>query len=339
MKNPPTLADIVYAQTFKKPQDLELRRTIRDARRIRLSDEMAAFLYTLTFELYDQGKFDGRLRRIHQRLDDCRHFSRLPHPVTWVEYSLYAMLQLAIELREQFGIMGYDDDETALAWAKESNTRDGWLLRQHGSIEAAVQADYFRGGIHSNGKAISWAEPRSAIWCTDDEPLPWTDGFHSLFGESASAFVAGIRAYDKHNVGARMTSWVKTEAEATKDEIEQASGHARMMWAFLSTFNKVPVYGEHRVEPSRGFVAAGSYHKFLDHKVLTINIPGEAKIRKIARDVLAVIRRRAHQVRGHWRDDWRLPKGNKAIWIGEHTRGNSSLGIITHDYSVEHDTK
>jgi hypothetical protein len=31
-----------------------------------------------------------------------------------------------------------------------------------------------------------------------------------------------------------------------------------------------------------------------------------------------VIRRRAHMVRGHWRDNYRLPKGNKSIWVTEH---------------------
>jgi hypothetical protein len=52
--------------------------------------------------------------------------------------------------------------------------------------------------------------------------------------------------------------------------------------------------------------------------------------------VLAGIRRRAHQVRGHWRDDWRLPKGNKTLWIAEHQRGDASLGLVIHDYEITH---
>jgi hypothetical protein len=37
-----------------------------------------------------------------------------------------------------------------------------------------------------------------------------------------------------------------------------------------------------------------------------------------------------------WRDDWKLPKGNKALWIGEHQRCDASLGWVGHDYWVEH---
>jgi len=112
-------------------------------------------------------------------------------------------------------------------------------------------------------------------------------------------------------------------------------GRAGMMWVFLSTFNKVPIFAETEIKRSHGFVARGGYHRFLDHKILTINIP-ETKARTVVRSVVALIRRRAHVVRGHWRDDWRMPKGNKTLWIAEHQRGDASMGFVTHDYSVEH---
>jgi hypothetical protein len=67
-----------------------------------------------------------------------------------------------------------------------------------------------------------------------------------------------------------------------------------------------------------------------------------------------IVRRRAHQVRGHWRKDYRHPllpgcvhvfddnmtcklcSGHK-LWIAEHQRGDASLGFVTHDYEIHHD--
>ena len=77
----------------------------------------------------------------------------------------------------------------------------------------------------------------------------------------------------------------------------------------------------------------------------------ETQCRKLALNTAALIRRRAHQVRGFWRSDWRHPlsplcahafddtmicrhcRGRK-IWIAEHQRGDASIGFVTHDYSV-----
>jgi hypothetical protein len=65
--------------------------------------------------------------------------------------------------------------------------------------------------------------------------------------------------------------------------------------------------------------------------------PTEAMMQRAMRDELGegvVARRRAHQVRGHWRRDWRHE--GQRIWIKEHQRGDASLGFVTHDYHVEH---
>ena len=57
------------------------------------------------------------------------------------------------------------------------------------------------------------------------------------------------------------------------------------------------------------------------------------RYKALARKAVTMMRRRAHQVRGHWRDDWRHP-GQK-IWVKEHQRGDASLGFVLHDYTVE----
>ena len=108
------------------------------------------------------------------------------------------------------------------------------------------------------------------------------------------------------------------------------------MWTFFSTINKIPLAGPREVRTSHGFIGQGRYRTFLKHQVITLTVPQKNTV-KYARQILGdLIRRRAHQVRGHWRDDYRLKKGNKSLWIAEHQRGDASLGFVTHDYNVEH---
>jgi hypothetical protein len=343
MAKPELLIDIVYRLTFRKPFDIELRRLLVDARRCVLSNEMAAFLYTLMFEIYSGGAGGPHWRRrCYRRLDDCRHFSRLPHRVTWVEYDLHSMLQREVETRASTGVVHeYSNAEADLIHTKAHRSRVGWLFVQHDKIETAFLSHYFVGGFGDDGMPRCMQAPTSVVWCTDDEPLPWPGLLQRPFKSSemsASAFVAGIPGYDRPNVGLIASSMLGVNSESeVKAFVNAQGGRARMMWAFLATFNKVPIIGSHTVVPARGFVARGAYHKFLEHKFLTINIPEKAGIRKVARATLALIRRRAHMVRGHWRDDWRLPQGNKSLWIAEHQRGDASLGFVVHDYNVKHD--
>src|SRR5215831_15251755 len=358
-ERPELLIDWIYRDTFRAPRNPELRRLLSEARRCVLSDEMAAFLYTLMVEIYAGKPEKFYRRKVHRRLDDCRHFSRLPHRVTWIEYNLNAMVLREEETRGEpiearpvmhptmdEGVLRYSDIDSHIVQSSERRPRRvGWLLMQHDKIETAFRADYFIGGLPPSGRPKWIKTNMSLIWCPDDEPMPvWpgpfiqepsvlifpSGGDEHAEGLTQSEYVTGVRGYERSNVG--MLFFKKT-----KSLPDLATGRARMMWAFLSTFNKVPIVGEHRVVPAHGFVARGGYHRFLEHKVLTITVPEKAGLRKVARQALAVIRRRAHQVRGHWRDDWKLPKGNKGLWIAEHQRGDAALGFVTHDYKVERD--
>jgi len=124
---------------------------------------------------------------------------------------------------------------------------------------------------------------------------------------------------------------------------------ARDLWILLATINDLPVTIEH-IEPNKGYVARGSYKKFLAHSIVHLTVP-ETRWHKLVTKTAATLRRRAHQVRGHWRNDWHKPlsklcehefdaqmicrrcHGHK-IWIAEHQRGDASLGFVTHDYKL-----
>jgi hypothetical protein len=249
-----------------------------------LSDEMTAFLFTLGFELYvDERKQASKSdraysvweKRCHARVDDCRHFSRLPHRVTWMEYSMAAQQE---KRRELLPAIGQSSDYTAeeLAEMKRANVRIGWLMRQHDHVETAFAAERFVG--RSDISAIA-RDGFEILWCTDNAPLPWPDLLFTRGtpdGLAISEYLAGVGDYYRPNVGLRHSDI----AQPVIDRIEGAevSGCARELWCFLSTFNKVPIFDEHTVVRASGFVRDG-YHKFLEHKVLTINVPQKAGLR------------------------------------------------------------
>jgi hypothetical protein len=129
---------------------------------------------------------------------------------------------------------------------------------------------------------------------------------------------------------------------------------AREVWAFLSTVNDLPTKIE-EVTPSKGWMARGNYRKFLQHSIITLTVP-QSRWPKLSTAVTALLRRRAHQVRGHWRRDWRHPGvpscehtwqasetalhcrrcGAVSLWVHEHQRGDASIGFVTHDYAITH---
>jgi hypothetical protein len=117
------------------------------------------------------------------------------------------------------------------------------------------------------------------------------------------------------------------------------------------------------VRQSKGFLARGRIRKFLDHKTITLYVPTRKSTRLIARQAIAMAHRKRHEVRAHWRDDWRNPPSkrcNPHIWVSiddeadhircelcsglqiyihKHERGDATLGYVTHDYKVKHETE
>jgi hypothetical protein len=198
------------------------------------------------------------------------------------------------------------------------------------------------------------AHPTSIVWCTDDTPLPWRK-VRLWQNEEDEGTLAQLPGYRCSQVG-----WTFTYSEAKSTPMMKAMGSwairptmpCRDIWVLLATINDLPVIIE-RIEPSRGYISRGSYKKFLSHSVVHLTVP-ETRWHKIAHKMTVLIRRRAHQVRGHWRVDWHARPikicehdwdaemtcrkcGGHKLWISEHQRGDASLGFVTHDYDVTTD--
>lgn len=364
MMAPELVIDRLFRQTFRKSHRnlVRVRADLLAARRFVLDDAMTMFMVELANErLFGQDFIKAKLgrsididrgfRRICRMLDNMRYFSRLPHRVTWVEYSYEAFLRRQIKIAQDYEITSaafmdpqgriMQEHEMADRLAEVKGLRVAHLLKQIGKTDTSFDCMTFT----ADADPVVTFSPCAIAWDTEDSILPF-----ELFDpepeqseyHSGAELATAVRGYVRKNVGFHLKhrpanndfeAWQTLQAE-----MRQQYGHLRYLWAFLSTLNKIPLTGTQLVKPSRGFIARGSYHKFLEHSVITLHVPQKADRRILARKVLGdIIRRRAHQVRGHWRDDWRQPKGNKKLWIAEHQRGDASLGFVTHDYAVTHE--
>jgi hypothetical protein len=86
----------------------------------------------------------------------------------------------------------------------------------------------------------------------------------------------------------------------THQLVVETTGILRYLFALLSTLNDVPTI-KTQVRPSKGFVARGQYRKFVEHTMVRLNVPQRVDYTRLAKRCVAMARRRAHQVRGHWR--------------------------------------
>jgi hypothetical protein len=338
MKPTATLFDEVYRATFSHPytrrsigfvdRSDRLRQHLRDARKFVLDDKMSSFLADLSCAAFLKKEMS---RKVAFRLvDQMRELARLPHKLTWIEFNLAAASQRA----RSFGITSPFD----VPGERPRNGRQGWLLNQHPTNETLFRLHIFESFPEFGGPLTL---PFAFAWHSDDQPSVWAQSLAGVDKEnmSQSEMAVGVTGYRSDRCGIVIPEYcddpephTEKQHEAYRELLRCYSSSLRRVWALLATVNDLPVEVR-SIIPAKGFIARGSYHRFLDHKIITLRVPDTADVKKIARDALAKARRRAHQVRGHWRKDYWHP--GEVIWVHEHQRGDASLGFVLHDYVVE----
>ena len=368
MKHPPTLADACIATSldkrFSHPRSArnadfcDLMRSVGAARKLVLDQSMSRYLADLSAAFWR-----GGLRKRNRMLDNVRQQARLPHHLTWIEMDFSTGYMLRSKELGTLRVIDVNGNEPA---------RFGWLLQQHPKVETSFLCTEFRSATHAKYQDRAFLHPMGMAWSATDDPIAFRRfGVWDITREGTddnSEFVTGINGYVSSQVY-WSTAFATDEAAehflrqmqpVLEDRHEGWENFIfprlpiRDVWALLATINDLPVRIEH-VEPSKGYVARGSYKKFLKHSVIHLTVP-ETQFRKLVLKTAAILRRRAHQVRGHWRKDWRFPltptcehdfdermvcrrcRGHQ-IWIAEHQRGDASLGFVTHDYDVHHDAR
>ena len=285
----------------------------------------------------DDGNDRGGLRQRIRVLDNLRQLARAPHALTWIEFDYIACWERLAEIYDataptqpHFAALWLADPAAPPQRGSVSRHRDPLVSRRRARLPPAVEhrvvqrhqsvalATLGRGrGRH--GACTPQRRCISPPRCALTSP---TILLRAIVGEHGSKYDAPTIA-DQNAIAPSIS--------------------LRTLWGLLATLNDLPVVIE-TVVPSRGYVARGTYKKFLEHSTVTLKVP-ETKWRALAARTAALIRRRAHQVRGFWRRDWRHPlaplcahefddamtctrcRGRK-IWIAEHQRGDTSLGFV-----------
>lgn len=369
MKNPPTLADMCIATANdnrmafgaqaaaareglidRMKDNAEYRArllSVASARKFVLDTAMSAYLCDMELS-FKRGGHRARLRAI----ENLRQMARGPHAETWIEFDLAAFMerhkQRGSEIRRPPGAL--PDDPFPKKF--------GWLIRQHDKIESAFIVTEFSQSLIMTDRVT--IHPVSVGWCADDEVLPWRT-FKLWKDEVDEGYLVMTTGYRSTQVGWTYTFSEKLSSKMMFALLKAAKWSLKpgmpinLLWTLLATINDLPVTITH-VAPSRGYISKGSYKKFLKHSVVHLTVP-ESRWIKVATKLAVMVRKRAHQVRGHWRTDWRHPPSprcdhlwaatdgtlvcqrceGRSLWITEHQRGDASLGFVTHDYEVHHD--
>ena len=375
MKNAPTLIDELYRISFL-PGDLPgwkdkvaMRQVLFSARRFVADERMSAFMADLALEAFIKKGNRPVSRRI---ADSLRVSARLPHESVWIEYDSRAYHRRSAVLYPQAEHV--PDNEVA--------EREGWLIQQHPAIPTACMMHIFVYEQRAVKGSRAWTFPWAYAWVNDDSPLPWhttletTGAYTQPDGTSAkiwaSEVVVGLIGYRNERVGCVRSPLLSHDvlerdetgkiSDAYMTALTEWQGVVRRAWALLATLDHLPLgFGE--IRQSKGFLARGRIRKFLDHQTITLNIPAKKDTRVIARQAVAQAHRKRHEVRGHWRDDWRNPPSKRCpqhlwvtaddeadhivcelcrgrqIYIHKHERGDASLGYVTHDYALKHETQ
>lgn len=368
-KSAPTLRDTIYRMTFRNEpimgfeDNADLRTRLVAARPFVLDDKMSGFLGELATRAFvpfkgdadkpDPASYPYRIARMIQQAEAMRVSARLPHKSVWIEYNLReANSRSHALLRQPFD-------------PAEAPKIEGWLIEQHPQLDVAYRMHLFTWNpdpaeADSHGFQV-WAFPVMFTWTADDTVSPWRSILGA--GSSPDATVASaIMGHETPSVSiaqSELMGGIRYKPSGIVALLREWAGVGRRAWALLATINDLPlVYSD--VRASKGFVARGRYRRFLDHRTITINVPQKDQT-KLAKQLITLIRHRAHQVRGHWRDDWRQKPSARCpqlvetglhawnaegfcerchghrIWVHEHQRGDASLGFVTHDYLVKHD--
>jgi len=345
----PTLADSIIRE-WMRPRYRRIDANnwvashIAQARKFVLDESMSQFMADLSYISLNACKTDAKKQHL---IDSMRQLARLPHATTWIEFDKQAHRRRVKE--------AYHPD--IVAEPDSVPDRSGWLLMQHPGVETAFMA------LHCTSHSWDDKNQRAALpnagqfayaWTSDNTIPPWPrDPFYhrdvpcridSTDDEvitPPSGILTGVLEYRTESFSVLPAPYLTSKADAAFRKISGQNFHplgelahdARYLWSLLATINDLPT-SLVSVRPDKGYVSRGSYRKFSEHTVISLTVPAK-RYATVAKRALASARRRGHQVRGHWRKDrWHF---GERIWIREHVRGDTSLGFVLHDYTVQHE--
>lgn len=317
-----TLANRVMRETFRKTKahglshgekSLEaIRRSMQQAKRFVLDDSMASFLADLASATFNSVDYTRR----PDIIASMRHTARLPYPVMWIEFNYRAFMKRQIEI----GAKPMLEDQP---FGPETSIEHvGYLLEQNPIDEHQIKiTEYFV------LPRASSENPFDTSVTTDDQittfPFVWLfrtdDGvFHpnEKVATNAAEITTGIIGLRTDQIGVKYIGEISPRASKTviKDwpdlgiqeryithsMVVETGGIVRYMLSFLSALNDIPS-NNIVVQPHGSYVGGGQQRKPLDHTILRLVLPKNTTTIKLAKRLIAMARKRWHEVRPHWR--------------------------------------
>jgi hypothetical protein len=341
------LLDSLYRETFKRKEYASFREKLKVAHRFVLDDAMASFLSDLAHDSFlgpilkkskveeimpDSSDPIVRMTGASEKLntilkhdktmpklmEGIRQLARLPHQTVWIEFNNQLRMQ---RTKERYGgIVGAHWDVDA-----DVIERSGWLLE---TIEDEVFKMTY---VASNADDPPLIFPFSYYWTTSSLKSVEGYSFDFIGPDDGSISASGIYNYksNKVTIGSNRLS-LEYAQNLIADSAREIQSELRFAFSLLASINDIPVGIEEKVI-SKGFVAKGQYRKYLSHSVISLTVPKKRDVAKLSRILVAISRRKAHEVRGHFR---RVGPQKIRKWIHEHTRGDPRLGWVIQSYQV-----
>lgn len=272
---------------------------------------------------------------IARDLEAVRHLALPPFPVTWFEIDNIARLKRCKAL-------GINLTETASR--DDVCKRVGWLISPADDL-IPEGGGYYITYCTVIGQGVMIA-PLSFFWHVGSgcapEPKSNSDmDLHRVcFGVSDSG-VGKLDAFPCCTPFHLHYQSEKNHSSVIKDMMFELSGELRSVWGLLLALGAGQL-GAQTIHTPQALpdgphpIVKGKPVLPLEHKVLTIKLAKRATVEKVAIRAITGIKKRWHEVRGHFRTKfnpdgtvkWRIP-------IKAHARGDERLGKIEKTYRVE----
>jgi hypothetical protein len=364
------LASDLFRETYRNPTKsyvsrllnrslTSIRRSVVNAKRFTLDESMSEFLAELS-----RAPFNVANERFPDVMESLRHSAVPPFENMFVQIDNRAFRR---GLRKSPGVMDSWQQQLVPEHSEELIDVTGWLVESKEGQPEVTMTEFF----HSDaGEMMSL--PFSWLYRTND--VGWKDD--DVTSVKGGMFAHGIHGFTDPCVAVRYSRSLDQMPTHHTVEVNEPNGEKfkihftvaeygstlRYLFAFLATLNNVPKIST-EIRQSKHFIGGGQRRKYLDHTVLTLQLPAKQTTTQLARRLVAQARRGWHIVRPHWRLSHPRLGGNycptreshiwgvadarghatckqceaRRVWIIlPNGRGDPTISVRTHEYNVTH---
>jgi len=285
---------------------------------------------------------------IAKDLESARAIAIPPYPLTWVELDNNARHTRAQELGiKKVGVANKITMEDINPFTAYDSSRPvpriGWLIERHHNQHTAFKMT-FVGEVDAKVNAgCVFVTPWAWAWDIEGNECPWSILSYSIPPDKVSHYSFGV-----HPSVSVAKSWIVNSYGSYKpflkdiEVLQEFAGELRNCWGLLVALGSLPTIdhavirienpNDTPVEPIK--IKDKIVQPFVLRNV-TLRIPRLRNINKVVQRCLEGVRKRRHEVRGHFRH-YRNAEGVvvRKVWIQEHERGDIALGRVEHRYRV-----